>query len=205
MSLLCAQSLGDFELNADLDADLSAHAVAARSDPVERNLLFTFLASKVNRFAARYRHWDLDPWTFDDVLQATFPVFVDVLDTWQPLDLAGKPAGFGAYFLLIFPRRLAGAVRDMLNRGPGGSISWLAEHDPRLDPLDLPNEATTRQIMADICGQLNAVDSAIFQIRVTTDQPNAVITDLTGLSRRSIHRHWGAIVSIARGVLRKAG
>jgi hypothetical protein len=205
LSLLCAQSLGDFDLAEDLDIDLSARAIAARSDHAERNHLFPLLATKINRFVLRFSRWDLEPWEFDDVRQQTFLVFEDVLTTWEPLDLGGRPAGFVPYFLRVFPMRLAGAVRDMRRCPPTTLIPWMAEYDSRPDPLDVVDAATTHQIMADICGQLNAADSAIFRLRVTLDPLDRDLVDQTGISRRTLYRRWGKILGIARAALRKAG
>lgn len=190
-------SLGDIEMTPEIDADLSHRALNARTDPAERERLFALLAWKTDRFCARFRRWSLEPWELDDVRQEAYIVFVEVIESWRPLEGNGGPAGFGYFYLRVFPLRLADRVRKMIDRMH--PLPWRPEHDTRLDPADLDDAGITATIVAEICGRLNAADATIFHLRladVTTEDS----ARLTGISRRTLHRHWPRIVSISREV-----
>src|SRR4051812_7392829 len=89
---LARRSLGDFDLTPEIDADLSRRALAARTDPDERNALFVLLAYKVRRFSMRFMRWHLAPWEPADVLQETWLTFVELLESWTPLQSPSCPA-----------------------------------------------------------------------------------------------------------------
>lgn len=202
LDTLAARSLGDIEMTSDLDLDLSRDAIVALHDRASRDRLLEALAWKIARFCARYRNRDLDPWEFDDVRQEAFLTFVDVLEAWTPLVSQDGSAGFGYYFLRVYPLRLASRVWT-LRRTPATIASAEAAHDPA-DPTDVEDTVLVNQVIAEICGQLNALDQSIFELAARDGLGPSRIADLTHISRRTIHRHWPAIVSIARQRLREA-
>lgn len=199
LTALAARSLGDIEMTPDLDLDLSRDAIIALHDRAGRDQLLEALAWKIARFCARYRNRDLGPWEFDDIRQEAFLTFIDVLETWTPLVSQDGPAGFGYYFLRVYPLRLASRVwtmrRSPTTAGPAGDTP---------DPIDVEDTVLVNQVIAEICGQLNALDQEIFQLAARDGLGPSRIADLTHISRRTIHRHWPAIVSIARERLRDA-
>lgn len=198
---MAAASLGDFELTRAVDADLSRRALAAQRDPAARDELFALLAMKARRFVSRYRRWSLDPWELADVLQEAYLAYHEVLMVWKPLTsgTGTEPAGFGLYFVSVFPRRLSDRVRALLRYGRDrpAPLPWIPERDARLEPFDVNDETQTRAVMADICGRLNAADSTIFQQRAAGRPPDD-IARAASISRRTFYRRWSAIASIAR-------
>lgn len=202
LDTFAARSLGDIEMTPDLDLDLSRDAIVARHDRASRDRLLEALAWKVARFCARYARRSLDPWEFDDVQQEAFLTFIDVLESWTPLVSQDGPAGFGYYFLRVYPLRLASRV-SMLRRRPATASQAGARLDP-IDQTDIEDTVLVNQVIAEICGQLNALDQSIFQLAARDGLGPSRIADLTQISRRTIHRHWPAIVSIARERLREA-
>jgi DNA-directed RNA polymerase specialized sigma24 family protein len=200
LAALAQESLGDFELTTEIDTDLSIRAVAARHDSVARDQLFALLAFKLRRFCTRFHRWNLDPWEFEDVLQESYLVFVDLLASWRPLEGAPEPAGFGYYVFRVFPLRLTDHVNALVRtrRDRLTPISWAPEIDLRLDPTSPESDASTAAIMAAVCGRLNAVDATIFRLRSTTEQRPETIARIAGVSRRTLYRRWGEIVRIAR-------
>jgi RNA polymerase sigma factor (sigma-70 family) len=162
--------------------------------------LFFLLSMKVNRFASRFRRWTLDPWEFDDVLQEAYLAFDDLLRTWQPLEGNGGPAGFGFYFLRVFPLRLHDRVLAMTRTRSDQPLvlPWQEAIDLRPDPVDRQSDAETALILAEICGHLNAVDEAILRCRVADTSDVSTIAMRVGVSRRTLYRRWGRIIAIAR-------
>ncbi len=203
LASLARRSLGDAEMTPDLDLALSRYALLARHDLASRDRLLAMLAWKIARFCARYRRRTIDPWEVDDVHQEAFLAFVDVLESWSPLISHDGPAGFGYYFLRVFPLRLADRVRAMLRSLPRAPAPGGASHE-QADPAHVEDTILVNQVIAEICGHLNALDQAIFQLSARDGLGPVRIADLTGVSRRTIHRHWPAIVSIARERLREA-
>jgi DNA-directed RNA polymerase specialized sigma24 family protein len=206
---LCRQSLGDFELTPEIDADLSRRALVARSDNEQRVILFSLLAWKINRFRARYQRWNLRPWDEDDIVQEAWLAFDDVLRSWTPLDGNGGPAGFGYYLMAVYPRRLSDRVHLLLGtrrrNGAPVPLPWVEEADNRSDPDDLETDIVTEALLAAICGRLNAADATILRLAATTELDRASIAARANISRRTLYRRWPEITTIAREVLRDAG
>jgi len=202
LSELARHSLGDFELTPEIDADLSCRAVTARDDRAERDALFVLLAMKMHRFCSRFRRWSLFPWELADVTQETYLVFVTLLESWQPLEGNGGPAGFGYYFVQVFPRRLSDRVNALVEtrkrHGAALPLQYVPETDERTAPGKLEEEAETAAIIAAICGRLNAADAMVFQLAATTELPRDNIASFANISRRTLYRRWPEIVSIAR-------
>jgi DNA-directed RNA polymerase specialized sigma24 family protein len=202
LSELAKCSLGDFELTTEIDADLSLRAIAARADPAERDALFTLLAMKIDRFSARFRRWSLFPWEQADVTQETYLVFVALLDSWRPLEGNGGPAGFGYYFVQVFPRRLADRINALVEtrkrHGAAVPLPWVPEADERPAPGEMEDDAETAAMIAAICGRLNAADAVVFRLSAHTELERGNIASFAGISRRTLYRRWPEIVSIAR-------
>jgi DNA-directed RNA polymerase specialized sigma24 family protein len=203
LATLAHDSLGDFELTPEIDRDLTQRALAARHARDDRDQLFTLLAYKTLRFCARFQRWNLDPWEPDDVVQEGWLAFHDVLQTWRPLTGSHGPAGFGYYYLRVFPLRLHDRVLALTGtrRDRPTPLPWLPDNDARCDPDDYEGEALTRLILAEICGQLNAVETTILRGRLTDDTPSATLVSATGLSRSTFYRRWARITAVAADVL----
>ncbi len=203
LAAFSARSLGDAEITPDLDLALSRDALLARHVGFVRDQLLEAFAWKISRYCARYRRLDLSPWSFDDVEQEAFLAFVDVLESWTPLVSQDGPAGFGYYFLRVYPLRLADRVRvlrrqETITTSGGGALA------DQPDPDDIEETILVNQVIAEICGHLNALDQTIFQLSVRDGHGPSRIADLTGINRRTIQRHWPTIVWIARERLREA-
>lgn len=203
LDALAARSLGDVEITPDLDLMLSRDALLARHAAPVRNQLLEALAMKIARFCSRFRRRDLSPWSFDDVEQEAYLAFVDVLDTWSPLVSPDGPAGFGYYFLRVFPMRLAGRVRVLL-REETLTVGASDAHLALPDPTEIEETILVNQVINEICGHLNSLDREIFQLSVRNGLGPTRIADLTHVNRRTIQRHWPTIVSIVRERLREA-
>lgn len=203
LALLAQRSLGDVEITPDLDLRLSRDALRALHQPDVRDDLLVQLAYKIARYCNRYHSRNLAPWTHDDVIQESYLVFVEVLHDWVPLDSADGPAGFGYYFLRVFPLRLASRVRTMLRHTTiEAAGNACAPDEP--DVIDIEDSVIIAQVMAEICGHLNSVDQQIFRLTVDNGLGDAHIAKVIDLDRRTIQRHWPTIISIARQHLREA-
>lgn len=204
LMLLAQHSLGDIEIIPDFDLRLSQAALRAQQDAHLRDDLLRQLAFKVARYCSRYRSRNLDPWTYDDVIQEAYLAWVEVLDDWVPLESSDGPAGFGYYFLRVFPLRLASRVRTMLRHTSIEQTDETAALDGT-DPLDVENDVIIDRVMAEICGHLNSLDQQIFRLTVDDDLSVSHIAKVIEIDRRTIQRHWPKIISIARRHLREAG
>jgi RNA polymerase sigma factor (sigma-70 family) len=200
LATLARDSLGDFELTPEIDADLSLRAVRAWTDHAEREALFRLLALKVRRFCARYRRWNLGPWEFADVLQETWLVYVDILMAWRPLPGSSRPAGFGYYALRVFPLRLTDRVVAMTGsrRDRPRPVVWNAELDVRLDPSDMERDVETAAFILAVAEQLDARDARILRLRAADHRSVDAIACDAGVSRRTLHRRWRHIARVVR-------
>lgn len=205
LATLATDSLGDFEISESLDRDLSLIAAGARSNPSERDELFTLLAAKVERFTMRFRYWDLTPWSFDDVLQLSYLVFVSTIERWKPRVPDATPAGYLYYFLSVFPLWLASEVSRLLGRSRPISFSLDAQDTEDLerepDVADLDGAA----IIDDLCERLTPIDARLLRLRVHTGQSIPQAARAVGLARRTAYRRWHNIVEIGREYLEEAG
>jgi DNA-directed RNA polymerase specialized sigma24 family protein len=209
LGALARHSLGDFDLTRALDADLSARAVAARTDERVRDDLFVALAMKARRFCVRFQRWNLHPYAMADVYQEAYLAYLDVLRAWRPLTTAphDTPAGFGYYFFAVYPRRLADRVRALQRprRHQPDPLPWQPEIDIRVDSADPAGDVETAAIMAAICGRLNAADATLFQLRSSGALSIDDAAQQAGISRRTLYRRWPEIARIAREELEQAG
>jgi DNA-directed RNA polymerase specialized sigma24 family protein len=203
LTTLARESLGDFTLTRQLDADLSDQAMRAKSDPDARDALFRLLSWKINRFCSRFRRWNLRPWEFEDVRQEAYLTFVSVLNGWRPIPGTDQPTGFGFYFLRVFPLRLSdrvvritGTRRNRLN-----PTTWDSERDNRLDPDDLERDVASLAFIIELSARLDPTDARIVALRAVDLAPETIAAE-TGISRRTFYRRWKGIADTIR---REAG
>lgn len=191
-------SLGDFELTPALDAELSALALAARDDPLARDELFVRLAGKVMRFAARFDSWDIAPVEPDDVRQECYLVFLATLAQWTPTDPAA-PGGFGAWFLRVFPLRLANAVRRQIGRRYRTQVVLPPGVELRPDPDVDAASIVVALTLGELCGRLDARAGAIVRLRVA-GLPTRDVAAAVGVSERAVQRSLLRFARLARPV-----
>ncbi len=204
LSALADESQGDFTLTTAIDADLSRRALLARNDPVVRDELFAFLAFKVNRFCSRFRRWNLRPWDVCDVHQEAYLAFIDVLNGWRPIPGGDGPAGFGFYFMRVFPLRLTDRVRRLVRtrRDRPSPSAWSEEGDDRLDPAEMEDAVETLAFIIDLSNRLDPADARIMMLRAWDDLGPDEIAAQAGISRRTLYRRWRGIAATIR---REAG
>jgi transposase-like protein len=199
LSALAHDSLGNFDATSEIDQDLSRRALLARDDVRERDALFLLLSWKIERFAGRYRGWRLDPWELDDVIQETYPVYLETLHYWTPRYVDGEPAGYLFYFLRVYPYWLMNAVHRW--RRP-------ASRTVSLDPAGAtiatatPEQATTIDVF---CRRLHAEEASLLRHRLATGASIPEAAEATGLTRRTAYRRWRRLVQVGREHLREAG
>lgn len=198
LTTVARQSLGNFETTTELDRDLSRRALAARSDRSERDALFVLLAAKIERFATRFRHWRLEPFTIDDVHQETYLAFAEVIDAWAPRYEAGEPSGFLYFFLKVYPLRLADAVNHMTSRRQPVPLALLeGDRDP--PDYSLPeSEAIVGAIVDELCTRLPTEQAKMLRLWVMTGRSLPQVANDLGLARRTAYRRWHNIIEIGR-------
>ncbi len=200
LSQLARESLGDFALATEIDADLSLRALRSQFDPVERDILFNLLTLKINRFCSRFRRWNLRPWEFDDVRQEAYMAFVDVLNGWRPIPGGDAPAGFAYYFMRVYPLRLTDRVQHVVGtrRGRPRSSIWSEELDDRVDPSEMEQDIETLAYIMDLSARLDAANARILLLRTADDLGPDDVAAQTGISRRTYYRRWKGIADTIR-------
>lgn len=191
------RSLGDFEATTALDRDLSRLALTARDDQAARERLFTLLAAKIQRFARRFQSWSLTPWSFDDVLQEVYPVFVRTIQRWQPRVEAGAPAGYLFYFLSVYPHWLCDAVVKLTGRRRP-PVVLLPEPYLSVDPGSVESTVVGELLLNELCEELTDEEQRLLRLRVLTDHSLPQAAGRVGLTRRTAYRRWHNIVQIGR-------
>lgn len=201
---LAGESLGNFEATDTLDRELSRRALLARTDHEQRDLLFTQLAAKIERFAARYRGWRIDPWEYDDVLQLTYFVYLDTVERWKPRDEDGEPAGYLYYFLAVYPLWLSTAVRRLIDRRQisDPSVGVTDEHGELADDTPAADDSV---IIDDFCRRLGRQEATLLKLRVLGGRSIPQAAREIGIARRTAYRRWDNIVAIGREYLREVG
>lgn len=204
LSSLSDESLGDFALTPEIDADLSCRALRAQREPAERDILFNLLALKINRFCARFRRWNLRPWEIDDVRQEAYVTFVDVLNGWRPITSDGAPSGFSYYFMRAYPGRLNDKVVSIVGtrRGRPTPATWHEERDDRIDPAEMERDIEMLAYIMELSASLDAANARILLLRTADDLTPDDIAARTGISRRTYYRRWKRI---AATISREAG
>jgi DNA-directed RNA polymerase specialized sigma24 family protein len=197
LSSYAERSLGNFEASTTLDRDLSRLALVARDDSVARERLFTLLAAKIQRFAARFRSWPLAPWTFEDVLQEVYPVYVETVRRWQPRIEAGVPAGYLFYFLRVYPHWLSDAVVKLTGRRRPPVLT-LPEHYYDVEPSSVEAIVVADLLLDDLCEDLSDEEASILRLRVQTGRSLPQVACQVGVARRTAYRRWHNIVQLSR-------
>jgi RNA polymerase sigma factor (sigma-70 family) len=188
-------SLGDFELTPALDADLSAQALIAQRDALVRDELFVRLSGKITRFAARFDSWDIAPFDADDVRQECYLVYLDTVRRWQPAD-PDAPAGFGAWFLRVFPHWLANSVARLRGRRPQ-LTPLTAAHAERPDPDDGVLDTEFADALDALCARISVGDCRMVRLRAS-GLPARSVAERLGVSERTVHRGLTRVVRLAR-------
>ncbi len=204
LSSLARESLGDFALTPEIDADLSHRALRSQRDPAERDALFRLLSMKINRFFSRFRRWNLRPWEIDDVRQEAYITCVDVLNGWRPAPGDEAPAGFSYYFMRVYPGRLNDRVVGIIGTRRGRPIpaAWREERDERIDPNEMERDIETLAYIMDLSANLDAANARILLLRTADGLTPDDIAARTGISRRTYYRRWKGIADKIR---REAG
>jgi DNA-directed RNA polymerase specialized sigma24 family protein len=195
---LANESLGNFPATPEIDRDLSLRALAARDDAGEAWALFRLLAWKIDRFARRFRYWQLAPWELADVVQETYPVFLKTLELWKPRYVDGQPAGYLFYFLAVYPRWLQNRTRSWLRPG-GRTVPFRPEEDTRPAPDE------SRAVIDDFCAHLKPQQARLLRLRLATDSTIPQAAAELGMSRYRAYRVWHGVVEIGREYMREAG
>ncbi|CAN5205166.1 hypothetical protein BH23CHL1_BH23CHL1_24250 [soil metagenome] len=201
ISALAERSLGNFEATADIDRRLSRLALDARASNESRDELFTLLATKVERFARRFRPWTLDPWEYDDVLQESYLIFINVVERWTPRYVDDEPAGFVYYFFAVYPLWLSTCVKRMSGRGARGGVIAVPlpeEYELSADSVSCEAEALTLAILDDVHSQLGEQAGALLHLRLVTGKSVTEAARQAGIPRRTAYRRWSTIVEFAR-------
>ena len=199
-SVFARVSLGDFELSAALDADLSAQALRAQTDPTARDELFLRLAAKITRFAARFDSWDITPFDADDVRQECFLVFCETLRRWQPTE-PSAPAGYGAWFLRVYPLWLATSVRRWSERR-ARLVPLPPAHAEQPVPDADAADVDLALALVDLCACLSAADCRIVRLRVAGLAAHEVASAI-GVSRRTVHRGLARVARLTHDTWRE--
>ncbi|MDQ3549241.1 MAG: sigma-70 family RNA polymerase sigma factor [Chloroflexota bacterium] len=200
LSLLASESLGDFALTADIDADLSRRALLARDDRAARDNLFVLLAFKINRFCSRFRRWNLRPWEIDDVRQEAYLAFIDIVNGWRPIPGGDTPAGFSFYFMRVYPLRLTDRVRHVVQtrRDRPSTVAWSEDADDRPDPCAMERDIETVAFIIEMSARLDTADARILLLRANDDLPPDEVAAQAGVSRRTFYRRWKGIAATIR-------
>ena len=201
IATLAETSLGNFEATPDIDRRLSRLALDARASNESRDELFTLLAAKVERFARRFRPWTLDPWEYDDVLQESYLIFINVVERWTPRYVDNEPVGFLYYFFAVYPLWLSTHVKRMTGRGPRGRMTVIPlpeEHDLTAESISCEAEALTLAILDDIRTQLGEPAGTLLHLRLVTGKSVTEAARQAGIPRRTAYRRWSSITEFAR-------
>lgn len=190
-----------------LSLEQALHPVAVRAqdgDRAARDALYTAFEPKLMRFARRIRV-PFAPggakglWDRDDVVQETYLVFTAVVGNWPPA------IPFGRYLLAHFPWRL----RDAVHRGVGRRSV-----PPRT--FGVPIESGTSDMVADmstVAAEQRALLAAlaaslappldeVLRLHIIDGLSLTETANRTGVSRRTVTRHWRTIVTGLRAGMR---
>ncbi len=163
-----------------------------------RNLLYAVFEPKIARFARRIRApyappGSTAPWDADDVRQEAFLVFAALVADWPPT------IPFARYFLSHYPWRLRDAVyRGLARRGlPPRTVAvaldrthWLADGSAAA--------AEARAHLEAIAAALPPPRDEILRRHIGDGESLTAIARQLGLGRRTVTRHWAAILATLR-------
>ena len=195
LKLLASDSSGDFDVTAQLDAELSRLALQARTNQEAAWTLLGSLSWKIQRFVNRFRAWDLAPFHLDDVVQEAYLVYLDTIQRWTPRDLDGEPTGYLYYFLKVFPLWLSNAVRRMRRPTLPPVIRAVAARPAAHDDDTV--------IINDFCRNLGNDEATLVRLRVAAGLSVPRAAKRMGLSRRTAYRRWERVVEAGREYMRE--
>jgi hypothetical protein len=199
-------SFGTFRLSPHIERQLSRRALAARDVPAARDALFVDLSAHLAVRTARFSTWNLDPWEFDDVLQESYLIFVDIHALWCERVHVSSSGEFDPSFvralLRLFPLRLADRVDALLGTGH----AHLTEDPPdadddRPDPDSPESDVRTRILVESIYARLRPRDAITFRLMLASDFSIRAVARQTGEHTRTLYHRWERISAIARAVV----
>jgi RNA polymerase sigma factor (sigma-70 family) len=183
----------------DIDRALTAAAYAAKQgDLASQNALYSALEPRVHRVVRRCaayvgcrRGGVVEP---DDIAQEAFLVFLTVLDRWP------ARGSFVAYFLAAFPHDLRHAARDLI-AARARQISLDAAASATLLDDGTVAAAEAAMLLEQLADRLGEPFGTMLLRRVRDGACMAVIARELGMSRRSLQRHWSALLDNLRRLL----
>ncbi len=187
----------------DIDRALTAAAYAAKQgDLASQNALYSALEPRVHRVVrhcAAYvqcrRDGVVEP---DDIAQEAFLVYLTVLGRWP------ARGSFVAYFLAAFPHDLRHAARKLIGTTRAGQLSLDAAASavgtPLLDDGTVA-AAEAAMLLEHLANRLGEPFGTVLLRRVRDGASMAVIARELGMSRRSLQRHWSALLGDLRRLL----
>jgi len=185
----------DDDISPALERTLHPVAVRAQAgDWAARDALYTAFEPKLMRFARRIRV-PFAPggakgiWERDDVTQEAYLVFIGVVESWPP------SIPFGRYVLAHFPWRL----RDAVHRGVGKRSVPPRTFGVPIESGDLVADGSTaaeehRALLRALAASLAPPRDEILRLHIIDGLSLKETASRIGVSRRTVTRHWGAIV-----------
>jgi RNA polymerase sigma factor (sigma-70 family) len=173
------------------------HPVAIRAqtgDRAARDALYTAFEPKLMRFTWRIRV-PFAPggakgiWERDDVVQEAYLAFISMVENWSPA------IPFGRYVLANFPWRL----RDAVHRGVGKRGLPPRTHGVPIDTGAVVVDASTaaveqRTLLLALAASLERPRDEVFRLHIVDGLSLTEAALRMGISRRTITRHWRAIM-----------
>lgn len=175
----------DFTATPEMEELINQSARLARTDVVIRNALYTALAYRIRGLArtACYRAARLAVCEPDDVLQESFLIYCDLLQSWD-----GERSFLG-YLYTRMPWRLARGI-DVLERGTG--LTWVVERETDAVPdRYLPEQDAI--FLSEISAGLPIGDRRLLQLHIGYGLPLTEIARLRGTNLRTLHRRWARL------------
>ncbi len=187
--------IGPFDpIPPQVDAVLTNVALAAKQDNLEaRNRLFLAIQPKLSQIGRQIRVWMLpSTWNRDDLEQEIFIVFSELVDAWS------GNTSFTGYLLGHFGWRLRGSVRrarlaERLPTTHSQSMESIAEDSWAAEEM--------RIALDEIASHFDEFDRAILIGRVRDGDGFGTLAHRLGVSRKTIYRHWTAILIELRQAL----
>lgn len=183
------------DISPQLERALHPVALRARSgDWAARDALYMAFEPKLLRFTRRIRvpfapDGARGLWERGDVVQEAYLVFVGVIDSWKP-DIP-----FGRYVLANFPWRL----RDAIHRGVGKRTVPPRTFGVPIETGDMLADATTVRseqgaLLETLAMSLEPPLDDVFRIHIIDGLSLKETALRIGVSRRTMTRHWHAIL-----------
>jgi RNA polymerase sigma factor (sigma-70 family) len=185
----------DTDLDPALERILQPAAERARAgDREARDALYRAFEPKLRRFARRIRvpfapAGSTTIWGRDDVLQEGYLVFAGLFDTWDP------SVPFGRYVLATFPWRLRDAVHRGVARRGAPPHARVVPLDPRFTGVDATARIVEQETLIDaLVDTFEPPLDAVLRLHILERMSLTQAAMRMGISRRTITRHWQAIM-----------